>query len=64
MVVATEISLTESWLFLISFQLNNGLKSVVNVVTAFIACKVFLSGKSTPENRIFLIFRGFRPLAA
>jgi len=41
--------------------LNSGLKSVVNVITASIARKVFLAGKLTPENRIFLIFR---PLSA
>jgi len=57
MVLATEKSLLNRWLFFISFQLNNGLKSVVNVVTTSIACKVFLSGKLTPGNSIFLIFQ-------
>jgi hypothetical protein len=64
MVLATEKSLLNSWLFFISFQLNNGLKSVVNVVTASFACKVFLSGKMTQENSIFLIFPPFAAIDA
>jgi hypothetical protein len=50
MVLPTEKSLINSWLFFISFQLNNGLKSVVNVVTTSIACKVFLTGNLPPTT--------------
>jgi hypothetical protein len=56
MVLPTEKSLVNSWLFFISFQLNNGLKSVVNVISDAKACKVFLCGKLTRGKSIFLIF--------